>query len=115
MALHGSDPGRAVLSAVMDRRSLTRRQALRLGAGALALGAVRPSPGLAASDPDLFELPIADRAAHAAGLGWRTTGVLRAPRRFDLVGLRWAAAARLDAQVRVRRAGGRWTAWTPLP
>src|SRR3954447_19738055 len=98
---------------VMDRRSLTRRQALRLGAGALALGAVRPSPALAA--PDLFELPVADRAAHAAGLAWRTTAVLRAPRRFDLVGLRWAAAARLDAQVRVRRAGGRWTPWTPLP
>jgi hypothetical protein len=89
----------------------TRRQALRLGAGALALGAVRPSPALAA--PSLFELPVPDHGAHAAA-AWRTTGVLRAPRRLSLVGLRWRAGA-VQAQVRARRAGGRWTAWTPLP
>jgi hypothetical protein len=94
----------------MDRR-LTRRRALRLGAGALALGAVRSSPALAA--PALFELPVPDDGAHAAAL-WRTTGVLRAPRRFSLVGLRWRGGA-VEAQARARRAGGRWTAWTPLP
>jgi hypothetical protein len=89
---------------------MTRRQALRLGAGALALGAVRPSPALAA--PALFELSVPDAGAYAAA--WRTTPVLRAPRRFSLVGLRWRTG-RLQAQVRARRAGGRWTAWTPLP
>jgi hypothetical protein len=93
--------------------SLTRRQALRAGAGALALSAVRPvSTALAASGPRLFDMPVPDGGAHAAGL-WRTTPVLRAPGRFDLVGLGWSAGA-VEAQARARRAGGRWTAWAPL-
>jgi hypothetical protein len=93
--------------------SLTRRQALHAGAAALALGAVRPvSPALAAAGPHLFSMPVPDAGAHAAGQ-WRMTPVLRAPRRFDLVGLGWSAGA-VTAQVRARRAGGRWTAWTPL-
>ena len=45
---------------------------------------------------------------------WRTTAVLRAPRRFDLVGLRWARGSHVQAQIRARVAGGRWTRWTPL-
>jgi N-acetylmuramoyl-L-alanine amidase-like protein len=97
-----------------DGPSLTRRQALRAGAGALALGAVRlPSPAQAATRPRLFTMRIDDGGAHAAGL-WRTTRVLPAPHRFDLVGLRWSAGA-VEAQIRTRRAGGRWTRWTPLP
>ncbi len=95
---------------------LTRRQAIRLGAGAAALSALRlPSPAFAASDAALFELAIPDRGAHAAGAGWRTTEVLAAPRRFDLIGLRWARGTQLRAQVRARTANGRWTRWTPLP
>jgi hypothetical protein len=93
--------------------SLTRRQALRAGAGALALGAARVSPALAASGPRLFDMRVPDGGAHAAGL-WRTTPVLRAPHRFDLLGLGWSAGA-VEAQARARRAGGRWTAWVPLP
>ena len=43
---------------------LTRRQALRLGAGAAALGALRvPTPAFAASGPALFELAHRRRAA----------------------------------------------------
>jgi hypothetical protein len=38
--------------------------------------------------------------------------VLRAPRRFDLLGVRGARAPRLE--VRVRRDGGRWSPWVPL-
>jgi hypothetical protein len=94
---------------------VTRRQALGLGAAALA--ALRlPSPALAAatSGPELFELRLADPAARAAGATWRTTRVLQAPRRFDLVGLRWARGANVQAQVRARARGGRWTRWTPL-
>ncbi|HWK25362.1 MAG TPA: N-acetylmuramoyl-L-alanine amidase [Solirubrobacter sp.] len=90
---------------------LTRRDALRLGAGAVALGALRPATALAAAQPALFELPI----AAPAGSGWRLTPVLAAPGRFDLAGLRWTAAHALHAQVRTRRQGGRWTRWTPLP
>jgi uncharacterized protein with LGFP repeats len=97
----------------LDR--LTRRQAIRLGAGAAALGALRlPSPA-AAAEPHLFELALPDARAHAAGAGWRTTDVLQAPRRFDLAGLRWNRAAAFQAQIRTRAHGGRWTRWTPLP
>jgi hypothetical protein len=41
-----------------------------------------------------------------------TSRVLRAPRRFDLLGVRGAGALRLE--VRVRRDGGRWSPWVAL-
>ena len=98
----------------MPFRPTTRRQALGLGAAALAATAVRPSAALAR--PALFELDLSAEplTASAAAAGWRTTGVLRAPRRFDLVGLRWAGGSRAEAQVRARRRGGRWTPWVHL-
>jgi hypothetical protein len=105
------------------RRPLTRRQALRAGALAAALGAVRlPSPALAAgrlrspapgAGPQLFELDLAGEGG-GDGHGWRTTRVLRAPRRFDMVGLRWEGGDGVRAQVRVRRRGGDWSGWLPL-
>jgi N-acetylmuramoyl-L-alanine amidase-like protein len=97
----------------VPRRDLTRRQALRLGAGAAALAVLqRPAAALAAR-PALFELPLP--GAHGAvAAGWRTTGVLRAPRRFDLVGLHWAHGGRLEAEVRARPRGGAWTPWVGL-
>ena len=50
--------------------------------------------------------------AHAAGGRW-TSPVLRAPKRFDLLGLKWRSATKdVDAEVRVRRSGGRWSRWT---
>ncbi|WP_053226516.1 N-acetylmuramoyl-L-alanine amidase [Solirubrobacter soli] len=98
----------------MDGHRLTRRQAVRLGAGVVALGALRvPSPALGA-EPALFELALPDAKAHAAAV-WRTTDVLTAPRRFDLAGLRWSRATAYRAQIRTRARGGRWTRWTPLP
>src|SRR3954447_16512959 len=101
----------------MDCR-LTRRSALRLGAGAAALGALRlPSPAFAATrGPELFELPVPDGAAHAAGAGWRTTAVLPAPRRFDLVGLKWARGGRPQAAgAPPRGRGGRGPLGSPRP
>jgi hypothetical protein len=96
-------------------RSLTRRQALRLGALATAAGALRaPSPALALGRPALFELDLAGETSQAAAAGWRTTRVLRAPRRFDLIGLRWADGTHAEAQVRARRRGGKWTSWAAL-
>jgi hypothetical protein len=102
---------------VPSRRTLTRRQALRLGALATAAGALRaPSPALARRRDPLFELDLAGEAtrASAATAGWRTTRVLDAPRRFDLIGLRWADGAQAEAQVRARRRGGTWTSWVGL-
>ena len=97
---------------IVHRRRLNRREAIGLGAAALAGGALRPRGALAAGT-SLFELAIDEDAAHVAG--WRTTRVLRAPRRFDLIGLRWARGGHVDAQVRARRRGGGWTPWMALP
>jgi hypothetical protein len=104
----------------MDSRRLTRRQAVRLGAGAAALGTLRlPASAHAAGPADgpaLFELPLpGSSGAHAAGVGWRTSEVLRAPQAFDLAGLAWARGTAFQAQLRARTRGGRWTRWTPLP
>jgi hypothetical protein len=97
-------------------RQTTRRQALGLGAAAFAAAAFK-SPSSALARPSLFELDLAGElagVATAASRGWRTTRVLRAPRRFDLVGLRWAHGSHAEAQVRARRRGGSWTDWMPL-
>jgi hypothetical protein len=97
---------------------LTRRQAIRLGAGAAALATLRPgSPAFAADHgAAVFELALEDPHAHASSAGaWRTTPVLEAPRRFELAGLRWARATDFQAQLRTRTSGGRWTRWTALP
>jgi N-acetylmuramoyl-L-alanine amidase-like protein len=101
------------------RRSLTRRQALEAGALAAAAVSLRPTlPALAAGDDLVFELDLAGalgRGATAASAGgWRTTKVLRAPRRFDLAGLVWAHGSHAEAQLRARRHGGRWTRWVTL-
>jgi hypothetical protein len=100
-----------VFKTIVHRRRLNRREAIGLGAAALAGGALRPRSAFAAGS-SLFELRIDEGAAHVAG--WRTTPVLRAPRRFDLIGLRWARGGSLEAQVRARRRGGGWTPWLPL-
>jgi N-acetylmuramoyl-L-alanine amidase len=101
------------------RRSLTRRQALEAGALAAASVSLRPAvPAIAAGDDLVFELALDSalnrRAAAASAGGWRTTEVLRAPRRFDLAGLVWARGSHAEAQLRARRRGGRWTRWVTL-
>jgi len=39
---------------------------------------------------------------------------MRAPRRFDLIGLDFGPATHVHAEVRARRGGGPWTPWTAL-
>ena len=94
------------------RRSLTRRQALEAGALAAAAVSLRPAvPALAARRSRVRARPRRRAGATAASAGWRTTRVLRAPRRFDLMGLVWARGSHAEAQLRARRRGGRWTRW----
>jgi hypothetical protein len=111
-----------VFRADVPPRRHTRRQALAVGAGALALAGVRPQRaaaepahprgGLPAAGPDLFELAVGDEDGAA---GWRTTDVLAAPRRFDLAGVRWARGDGVEVQLRARPRGGPWTRWVELP
>jgi hypothetical protein len=90
---------------------------LQAGAVAALAGALRPAtPAIAARPGSLFEQRLDfGGAARAAGAGgWWTSPVLRAPRRFDLIGLRWARGSHAEAQVRARRRGGKWTRWVTL-
>jgi hypothetical protein len=92
---------------------LTRRRALALGAAA-GLGALSRPARVAAAGPGRpasFGLGVAGDLF--AGRG-RTTPVLRAPRRFDLLGLRGRGVARAGLEVRVRPAGGPWSPWVPF-
>jgi hypothetical protein len=96
------------------RRSLTRRQALEAGALAAAAVSLRPAVPALAADDHVFEMDLRGARAAAASAGWRTTRVLRAPRRFDLMGLVWGHGSHAEAQLRTRKSGGRWTRWVTL-
>jgi hypothetical protein len=95
-----------------------RRSVPLLGAAVVVLALWLAAPALStrpyvprAVDFGLsVEQPAGARAA-TARRPW-TSPVLRAPKRFDLLGLRWSAAGgEVHAHVRVRRAGGRWSRW----
>ncbi len=101
---------------VSMRRTLSVLCAALGLAGLLWLAAPALSLGPAAPQAVDFELPVrAPAGARAAGTRW-TSPVLRAPKRFDLLGLRWRGdAGHVRAEVRVRPRGGRWTGWTEAP
>jgi hypothetical protein len=104
-----------VFETLLRRHRINRREALGLGAAA-AVGALLGPRAALAARPALFELALDDEGARAAAAGgWHTSRVMRAPRRFDLIGLRWAHGARIEAQVRARPRGGEWSRWVPLP
>ncbi len=80
--------------------------ALALLAGpALSLEAYRP-------DPVDFEMAAPDGASASGGPVVSRT--LRAPKRFNLVGMRWRSGAEPEIALRTRRSGGRWSRWAPL-
>jgi hypothetical protein len=70
----------------------------------------------AAVGPRDFEIrgPAAG-AASASRSGAYRSPVLRAPRRFDLVGMRWTSGLRPTIALRARKTGGSWTKWTRVP
>ncbi|HMJ36821.1 MAG TPA: N-acetylmuramoyl-L-alanine amidase [Baekduia sp.] len=98
----------------MDAPSLTRRRALALGAAAglssVLTRAAPPAWASSAAAPSGFGLTLA-RDAFGAG---RRTAPLRAPRRFDLLGVRGDGLQAAGLEVRVRRDGAAWSAWVPL-
>jgi hypothetical protein len=97
----------------VGRTTITRRRALALGVAA-GLGPLlgRPLSAFARAAP---------AGARGFGLDVRpgdfegtVSRVLRAPRRFDLLGLRAPEAMHGSFEVRVRRRGGPWSPWVPL-
>jgi hypothetical protein len=95
----------------MERVALTLAGLVVLGLALVASPALSVRPYVAA--PVDFEL--AGPPAVASGGGPVTSPVLKAPGRFDLVGMRWSSRARPDIELRARKAGGRWTTWTHVP
>ncbi|MDX6702940.1 MAG: hypothetical protein QOF26_3166 [Baekduia sp.] len=98
----------------VDAPPLTRRRALALGAVAglspLVARAAPPAWATRAAAPSGFGLTVARDAFGARG----RTAPLRAPRRFDLLGVRGQALRAAGLDVRVRRDGGTWSPWVPL-
>jgi hypothetical protein len=99
--------------AAVGRTTITRRRALALGAVA-GLGPLlgRPLNALARTAPARprgFGLDV--RPGDFEGAASR---VLRAPSRFDLLGVRAPRSVHGRLEVRVRRAGGSWSPWVAL-
>jgi hypothetical protein len=100
----------------VDAPPLTRRRALVLGAAA-GLSSVAASAvpawarGAGPSAVRGFGLGVARDAFAGRSL---TTGVLRAPARFDLLGVLGADRGGLGLEVRVRELRGAWSPWVPL-
>jgi len=92
---------------VLTRRTVVRAGTV-LGAG-VVLGVAGPaSSALAATAPRRM---VVRRSALGPG---RSTGPVRAPHRFDLLGAPIRSIAGIGLQVRARARGGRWSAWQAL-
>lgn len=66
--------------------------------------------------PSVAHAADAREAAHRATVVPRTSPVVRAPRPFDLLGLRSRGARELGhVEARVQRADGRWSRWGEVP
>ncbi len=97
----------------VDRHAFTRRRAVGLGlaAGVGSLFApLRSAPALGAGLPARRVRGFGMTVGPTDFGGDRTSRVLRAPRRFEIVGLR----GRGPVEVRVRRRGGGWSDWITL-
>ena len=95
-----------------------RRLAVLLVAGGLLVWLAAPALSSRPFVPRVVEFgqALGTSGWERAGDGTWRSPVVRAPKRFDLVGLRWRREARAgeqhQARIRVRGAGGRWGRWT---
>jgi hypothetical protein len=91
----------------LTRRTVVRASAA-LGAAALAGSAALPAAAASRSAPGRL---VVRRELLGPGT---TTGPLRTPHRFDLVGAPVAALRGAGVEIRARGLGGSWSAWRPL-
>ena len=100
--------------------STTMRRLLPLAVALVAVLAWVAAPALSLEPyaPKVTEFEVsprvpapAARAARSGGDRRVTLPVVRAPKRFDLVGLTWRDRGLVEAELRVRRDGGRWSRW----
>ncbi len=94
---------------------VTRRRVLALGAATGLTSLVRlPADGWAATRASTGAFVLDVPASEWTRGGGHATRVLRAPRRFDLLGVRGRGLLAARVEVRVRRTGGAWSPWTPF-
>jgi hypothetical protein len=93
--------------------TITRRRALVLGAAA-GLGSLLARPLSAFGRGAPARVRSFGMAVRPGDFEGATSRVLRAPRRFDVLGVRGPDAARGRFEVRVRRRGGSWSPWLTL-
>ena len=92
------------------------RRTLLLAAVVVGVVLLAVGPALSARpyQPRAVDFEMAPPALSAAGSGPVRSPVLRAPKRFNLVGLRWSGSAEPRIAMRVRRTGGSWSRWVPV-
>jgi hypothetical protein len=84
-------------------------------APALSLRPYVPKPvDFELHDSSLRPQPGAQAASGGRDIRVYVSKALKAPRRFNLVGLRWHGARTATVVVRVRKHGGRWSRWTQI-
>jgi hypothetical protein len=93
--------------------TITRRRALAFGAAA-GLGSLLARPFSAFGRAAPARVRGFGMAVRPGDFEGATSRVLRAPRRFDLLGVRGPDAARGRFEVRVRARGGHWSPWVAL-
>jgi hypothetical protein len=92
---------------------LVKRTLPLLVAASVVVAAPAASAQPHASD---FELRVPNPSLHAAAAGGAyTSPKLKAPRRFNTVGMRWkGGSARVELKMRVKKTGGEWSRWTAV-
>jgi hypothetical protein len=82
-----------------------------IAAPALSLGPWHPR----ARDFQMTVPSAASAVTARAGSRMVVTPVVRAPHRFDLLGVRWSGGGHVHVDLRVKRDGGRWSRWVEAP
>jgi hypothetical protein len=94
----------------LTRRGLIGRALA--GGGALLL---RPRVAFAGSAGEsVFDMHLPAGARASAAGAW-TSAAMRAPKRFELLGIEWGDGPDPDIQVRARTAAGHWSQWLDAP
>ena len=99
----------------MRRLSLALAAAVLLVLAWIAVPALSAAPFVprAVDFEQALDLPAPAGAARKAAKPY-VSPVIRAPKRFDLIGLKWRSPAPAGARIRVRDPDGRWSRWTAM-
>ena len=93
------------------------RRTLLLAAVVVGVLAIVVAPALSVRpyQPRAVDFEMTPPALSAAGAGRPVESpVLRAPKRFNLVGLRWASEGEVRVSMRVRKEDGSWSRWVKV-